>query len=452
MSAPAHTTLVVATPAQKRTIWRNMWKQWEQPKGVSWDECAAYYAKGDALDACRDGRATYWALVNRSDPEHEDVLASTRTIRRDAKTLKDGQARDVTSYVITAVVTPPHHRSTPRRPCQKGYATHMLSLLHYALSLPSPSLPPFPTAEFGQPPAPHYSPRNATFATLWSDVGRAFYRAIRIGGHGERSREGWVVRADQEVRCELPPPLQEESAAHASALPRGWQSVSSVSEIPSDLLTTLSLHTLTAVSHHPTKSGKTLAFDAPTSPGIIDYSIARSARFTPRDVLERNGGQIHHVYINETTTPPSLAILVPTYTPKEPATLKISYLSLPLPASETTTPHVVALHKDLIALLYSRARAYSCSHIEGWELPQPLIDAWRVWAEQHKGTTLVVHTREEHLGALVWYGDGEQGPSEKEEVVMLGGQLCVFSFLCLLFCYASDGRLRGANSLFLGAE
>ncbi|KAJ9097609.1 hypothetical protein QFC21_004643 [Naganishia friedmannii] len=400
----AHTTLLLATPAQKRTIWRSWWEHWYQPNGMSLEVAEHYFTKADNFEACLEGRATYWALVNRSETEQDDVLSSLRTIRRNSKVLEDGQVRDATSYVITSVVTPSHHR-------KKGYATHMLSLLHYALAIPSPTLPPFPEQEFGQPPAPEHAPRDATYSTLWSDVGRDFYRTIRIG-RGEGSREGWVVGADQEVRYELSP--AKENVVDTS-LPEGWQSFPSVSDIPSDLLATLSLHTLTTAQQQT--PAKTLAYDPPTSPGILEFSISRSLRHITAQVLERNNGPIHRVYINKTTVPPSLLVLIPIYEPDEPATLKISYLSLGSYQEAETTQHAAAA--DVLSLLLSRARMYSCIRIEGWQLPRPFVDAWAAWTRENGGAgSLLSHAREDHLGALAWYGR-----ASRENVEMLGGQL-----------------------------
>ncbi|KAJ9118918.1 hypothetical protein QFC24_005881 [Naganishia onofrii] len=260
--------------------------------------------------------------------------------------------------------------------------------------------------KLGLPPSPEHSPRDATYSTLWSDVGREFYRTIRIG-RGEGSREGWVVGAEQETRYELPP-LQEEIVN--TSLPPGWKSFPSVTDIPFDLLSTLSFHTLTAAQQqHPTK---TLAYDPPTSPGILEFSISRSLRHINEQVLERNSGPIHHVYVNETTVPPSLVVLIPTYEPDEPATLKISYLSIGQSNEHETTQQ----YTDVFDLLYTRARIYSCTRVEGWQLPQPLLNIWQKWTRENGGS-LVSHAREEHLGALAWYG---QGPREKVE--MLGGQ------------------------------
>ncbi|KAJ9123896.1 hypothetical protein QFC22_000684 [Naganishia vaughanmartiniae] len=290
----------------------------------------------------------------------------------------------------------------------KGYATRMLSLLHYALAIPSPAIPSFPEDEFGTPPSPEHSPRNATYSTLWSDVGRDFYRTIKIG-RGEESREGWIVGADQEVRYELPPSNEEEIGS--TSLPQGWRSFHSISDIPSELLNTLSLRTL--ITAQEQTSAKTLAYDAPTSPGLLEFTITRSVRFTPAVVLERNGGAIQHVYINDSTVPPSFLVLAPTYTPNEPHTLKISYLSL-TPVTEEATRQQFT---DLFTLLYSRAKEYSCTQIEGWQLPQPLIDAWQQWTRENGGK-LISHVREEHLGALAWYGAGTPA-----DVEMVGGQL-----------------------------
>ncbi|KAJ9097608.1 hypothetical protein QFC21_004642 [Naganishia friedmannii] len=396
MPSLAHTTLVIANPAQKRTIWRNMYQQWEKPKGCTWE-----VSLERNFSLLKTEKADCAVMGKQECEEYFKMQDGMETLRRDAKVLQEGQVKDVTSYVLTAVVTPPHHR-------KKGYATHMLSLLHYALALPLPATPSFPEDDYGPPPAAEHSPRDATFSTLWSDVGRDFYRSIRIG-RGERSREGWVVGADREVRYELPPSNGEENGS--TALPQGWRSFPSVSDIPSELLDTLSLRTL--ITARGDTSAKTLAYDAPTSPGILDFTIARAVRFTPAKVLERNEGAIQHVYINETTVPPSLIVLAPTYTPNEPHTLKISYLSLTPPVAEEETAQQYA---DLFTILYSRARMYSCTQVEGWQLPQPLIDAWEEWTRDNGGK-LVSHVRDEHLGALAWYGEGPG-----EEVAMVGGQ------------------------------
>lgn len=89
---------------------------------------------------------------------------------------------DTISYGIASVFTEPKHRC-------KGYATHMVRLLHYVLASPE-HLPPFP-AVWGAPPAVDGF-RNARFSSLYSGVGPTFY-AKALKGEGEGAEPGWIA-------------------------------------------------------------------------------------------------------------------------------------------------------------------------------------------------------------------------------------------------------------------
>jgi hypothetical protein len=92
----------------------------------------------------------------------------------------------------------------------RGYATHMLKLLHYCLADPA-HLPPFP-AGWGKPPVLSPSEREhlpyAIASMLWSDVGLTFYEKCTIG----RDLPGWVTKAEenQEVVWKLQPPKADK--------------------------------------------------------------------------------------------------------------------------------------------------------------------------------------------------------------------------------------------------
>lgn len=77
--------------------------------------------------------------------------------------------------------TNPAHRG-------KGYARHMLRLLHYLLAPPS-AMPPFPKA-WGEPPAvpAGVEMHDALFSVLYSGVGDQFYAKVTKG----ESEPGWI--------------------------------------------------------------------------------------------------------------------------------------------------------------------------------------------------------------------------------------------------------------------
>ena len=84
-------------------------------------------------------------------------------------------------YGIGTVYTPPANRG-------KGYAGHMMRLLHWVLASPDRLSAIFPE-EWGSPPARVESAGNGQCSVLWSDVGLDFYR--RCGP--TPNSEGWTV-------------------------------------------------------------------------------------------------------------------------------------------------------------------------------------------------------------------------------------------------------------------
>lgn len=92
--------------------------------------------------------------------------------------------KQVTGYGIASVFTPPEKR-------KKGYAQHMMRLLHWVLA-PRSALPPFPEAWGAPPDVPaELGVQNAQFSVLYSDVGKEFYRAC---GPTAEPGYGWLTR------------------------------------------------------------------------------------------------------------------------------------------------------------------------------------------------------------------------------------------------------------------
>ena len=80
---------------------------------------------------------------------------------------------DVTAYGVASVYTPPANR-------RRGYAQHMMRLVHWLLRPRSPTVDATFPVEWGAPPDTSMLQKlgmaNATFSVLYSDVGRDFYQ------------------------------------------------------------------------------------------------------------------------------------------------------------------------------------------------------------------------------------------------------------------------------------
>lgn len=194
-----HLTIVPATREQQRQATANCYPQWLVTEPISYSSLAnslsrgvprgvptleAYEAIDDELNSpenlwSQPGRFQAWALVPRSDPGTTAILSHCETYRRVAYVQRPGgRVEEVATYAIASVFTPSGQR-------KKGYAKHMLRLLHYVLS-PREHMPPFP-AKWGVPPTAFYG--DAAFSVLYSDIGRDFYATCTKG----ESEVGWVA-------------------------------------------------------------------------------------------------------------------------------------------------------------------------------------------------------------------------------------------------------------------
>lgn len=144
------------------------------------------------------GRFQAWALVPRCDPGTSNILSHCETYRRVAYAQRPGgRVEEVATYATASVFTPSDQR-------RKGYAKHMLRLLHYVLS-PREHLPPFPP-KWGVPPTAFFG--DAAFSVLYSDVGPDFYATCTKG----ETEPGWVAVREPHRIFKVPsgPQLQGE--------------------------------------------------------------------------------------------------------------------------------------------------------------------------------------------------------------------------------------------------
>ncbi|KAL1703516.1 hypothetical protein EV121DRAFT_207724 [Schizophyllum commune] len=179
MAAYKDLSLYLATREQAIESRKRSFQEWAN--GLTLEQ---YLARDEALENQENavgGRFLTWVLAPRSDPETVDFMCACETYGRSGRYFVDGELKTVTAYGVASVFTPIEKR-------RKGYANHMMRLLHWVLA-DEKFLKSFP-AEWGAPPPRVPIAGCGYFATLWSDVGKEFYKACGV----TPSTDGWVVR------------------------------------------------------------------------------------------------------------------------------------------------------------------------------------------------------------------------------------------------------------------
>ncbi|KAI0635258.1 hypothetical protein C8Q77DRAFT_1156571 [Trametes polyzona] len=389
----ADLTLYPATPEQLDEVRKRTSVQWG--KGLSLEDYIYRDILKSKLDISTNGKLITWVLVPRNDPTTVDFLSSCETYRRAAlvaKHAKEGEAqevREVTAYGVACVFTPASKRG-------KGYARHMMRLLHWVLA-PRSALPAFP-AEWGTPPDLAAEPYrslgvgNALFSVLYSAVGRDFYQGT---GVTPGSNDGWVATGllttskavdATEVDARTSPP----DGSNIQRL--SFEDVVALYEHDAVWLKD-DLHKLAA------ETDRTLFTFLPNG-GVGAVVVQRHLQVSgPPD--------------NRTLTLPhphwGVAIL-PTGTPDLPSALQNDRTEHPIPFATWTfdafpprTLVVTRLRADertfpaLLDALLAAARDARASRVEFWYL----LPALRAQAEARGWAT---RERDDHFPAVKWYG------------------------------------------------
>ncbi|RDB20810.1 Lysine acetyltransferase [Hypsizygus marmoreus] len=174
-------SLYAATAEQVAESRRRTYLQWG--KRMTLEEYLARDAFMDTFEHARDGRLVTWVLAARDQPTSLDFMCSCETYRREGLVWdpsRNNVPKEVPCNGIASVFTPPPNRG-------KGYAKHMMRLLHWVIADLS-RLPAFPEAWGAPPPqVPHAG--GGWFSVLYSDVGKEFYS--QCGPVPEQ--EGWIV-------------------------------------------------------------------------------------------------------------------------------------------------------------------------------------------------------------------------------------------------------------------
>lgn len=174
-------SLFEATSYQNAISRKRNYEEWA--RGL---DLAGYLRRDEIVDTHQhaiNGKLKTWVLAPVDNPETPDFLCSCETFQRQALIRKSTfvKPQKVIAYGISSVFCPPENRN-------KGYATHMMRLLHYVLA-PEGELGDFPEI-WGSPPKRSPDVGNAAFSMLWSEIGGGFY--LKAGWNP--SNTGWKMK------------------------------------------------------------------------------------------------------------------------------------------------------------------------------------------------------------------------------------------------------------------
>jgi hypothetical protein len=272
-----------------------------------------------------------------------------------------------------------------------------MSTLHHLLAPPT-FLPPWPTDRWGPPPVG--GKNDALYSTLWSDVGDTYYRKCTVGsaeeGHG--GRDGWVVRLDEELTWDLD---RSGGSTHEVELFKKWDF-----ELPHQLVERYETKRLLLCAQNQTlldgQTGdgakKHLILDSASSPGVINYYLLRrqtqSASLPP---LPTRGEETYGFVHRERGI-----WAVWCFLPEEPQgrfTLRVT--SVGIDSIDKDASVFEDDLKMLIDVVKWQAIGMGCDRITLWGLPTRVKEGWMRLEPRIKSVR-----REEHLGAIAWYGPG----------------------------------------------
>ncbi|KAL0571853.1 hypothetical protein V5O48_010105 [Marasmius crinis-equi] len=183
-------SLFAATPEQAKESLRRARDQWGK------DMTPQEYESRDEnwireFESARDGKFTTWILAPRDDSQTLDFKCSCKTFKWPAITIRRDEFRSQPAfcYAVGSVFTPSKHRG-------RGYAGHMMRLLHWVLA-PESFLQKFEfPEEWGERPMERRGDGN--FSILSSDIGREFYLSCGLFARptdlNDSNGCGWVVR------------------------------------------------------------------------------------------------------------------------------------------------------------------------------------------------------------------------------------------------------------------
>ena len=301
---------------------------------------------------------------------------------------------EVIAYGIASVFCPPENR-------KKGYASHMMRLLHHVLS-PVDSLPPFPQ-EWGAPPSrPPGIGGDAQFSVLYSDVGD-FYKHCGP----TPSMAGWHIHTPVSTIWKLKP----EDLNQIDAMDAGSTLLSEQQCII--LWDNYTTYITNYISQLPVSPRTKFTF-LPDK-GVAAYLLNRvkeEPALHPKHPLEHWGVTVK---LEGHDSSPAYATWSFDLNLSRPPALVLTVLR----ASPEAFP-------SLIKALHRVARQIGANTIDIWNLDAKLVDI----AASLGGDTGL---RKEHLPAVAWYG-----PEQSTDIEWVFNEKCVSFTSTSLCCFQKN--------------
>ena len=269
------------------------------------------------------------------------------------------------AYGVASVFTPERNR-------RKGYARHMMRLLHYILT-DSQNLPPFPT-EWGAPPQIPEGFGNAIASALYSDVG-PFYSACSPSTSSVPTQQSWNIKDPRGTIWDVPSDIPRDVDEHVE-----WVDTETT-------LNSLWLEDEAAIHKELANGVKDkILFSFLPARGITAFQHRRSMFYAPAESDNVKWG----VRLRGTDAQPlqfATWTIDPDHTP--PTNLIITRLR----SDVTSFP-------KLLHAIFKFASDKRLKKVEVWNLDTHLAGV----ATELGGLT---ELRSVHLSALAWYGPGE---------------------------------------------
>ncbi|KAG6919530.1 hypothetical protein DXG01_005120 [Tephrocybe rancida] len=349
-------SLFPATPEQTLESRCRTFVEWG--KGLTLDEYLARDAFTDTTEVAQNGKLITWYAHTRYFPLNLRFRREGLVVSK-----SDPRPKKVACYGIASVFTSTRFRG-------KGYAGHMMRLLHWVIADASLLPAVFPDV-WGAPPARVTHAGDGRFSVLWSDVGAEFYQ--RCGP--TKDQDGWIVRDPVSTTWDV-----SQEGLSPEATNSDWTSLdeAGVSKLWEDdannIASTLSV---------PDTFKASFSF-------LPHKGVAAFQHWRNMDVLQRHvSPRIQHwgIIANSDTF----------------ATWTFEVKSRPKTLLITRLKSCPEDFDKLFLKAMSTARIHGMEKIEVYNLPPNLQSA----STRLGGVTV---ERKEHLSAFKWYG--MQAPSE----------------------------------------